>query len=463
MMQPIVVEYGEGLSEGIRSAGNAIGGALMNRAKENKRRKTASILGETLESLPPNPTAIDIQKAMLKASQNKEVDQEYLNDMFTNLMPLYKSSLETNENMNALRTLFPNSQMFGGGQQNETQISNQENTGAVYPQKLTREALMEQQGTPPFMLPQQREMAGIPPTSIQPKETIDQSALPESEQADTPVTKYNIFHPGLGEINRSQIDALLVQKNQGLARLGQSLDKQWNDEYKANSKENAEIRKEYRQQINDYSKPYQEISKLHVNLNKLKEADKLIDTGKVSMDEQKFRTGIIAALEGHDSLLAEMFKTPEQQKLWFLMKDFLAAKDVGGSNPSTKEVLLSMSSKPGMYKGKEANKYMIKQMIKFAETELHKGEQISKLRQSGKSMPFAKFQGQVEDSANQFLQERQSQLDKDMVISAAKNSIKGRKASPGFVWMADSEGVAREIPQKEIKIAQEAGGTLLNE
>ena len=43
-------------------------------------------------------------------------------------------------------------------------------------------------------------------------------------------------------------------------------------EKKQNSKENSDIRKEYRDQIVKYSEPYQDINKLETGVNKLKEA-----------------------------------------------------------------------------------------------------------------------------------------------------------------------------------------------
>lgn len=430
MMQPIVVKD-DSLARGIEQAGSAFGSAMMEMAKDRRQqekyRKSSSALNDVLQSLPENATAIDIQKALATASQNKDVDPNYLNETFKTLMPLYQERIKSNEGMRVLQSIFPNSQMFGEGQSGE------------------------QQGI------QQQENAPLLQNEMGQQEGVQQA----SQKEWNPSVQHTIESPGLGNVSRSQIDALIVSPYSNLQKLGQSLDERWNNQYKANSKENSEIRKEYREQINKYSEPYQDTSKLKTNLNKLKEADKLIDSGKVSVDGNWFRSAVTSILEGHESSFAEMIKTPEQQKLFYLLKDSLKTKDIGGSNPSTKEVIMSLSAMPGQYKGQSANKFIIKNMINQAEADLYKADVISKLRQKTGSISYPKFQTEVDKSVGKFIENKQKEFEKDMVLYEAKDSIKNKPLNAGNVWMVDPEGRARQIPKSEVKQAELAGGTIL--
>lgn len=452
MMQPIVVKS-DSLARGIEQAGGALGQVLMQKAQESRQedkyRKTSSLLDEGLSKLPPNPSAIDIQKMMTNISQQKGVDQQFLNQSFHTLMPLYQERMKSSEGLRYLQQVFPNSQMFGGEQAPIEQAIPQQNQRMMFPS----EGLMS---SPETMQPQYMQT----PSNLEQLPMMQQSQ-PQQQENLSPSAKYDIESPGLGNVNRSQIDALLISPYESMRRLGESLDKRWTEQYKLNSQENADIRKEYRQQINEYSKPYQEVSKLETNLNKLKEAEKLIDSGKVSIDDQWLRNATVGILEGRESPLGEMIKTPEQQKLWFLLKDSLRTKDIGGSNPSTKEVLLSLSSQPGPYKSQAANKYMIRNMVNQAEIELNKANEISKLRERGGPISFAKFQSEIDKASSTFSEAKQKELQKEMTFFEAKESIRGKKASPGTTWMIDPEGIPRQVPTKDIKRAQDAGGTLL--
>jgi hypothetical protein len=170
-------------------------------------------------------------------------------------------------------------------------------------------------------------------------------------------------------------------------------------EIKAKSKEN-------RTEIKEYSKPYEDITKLQSNFNKLKEAQNLIENNRVSVDENWVRGAVAGILEGEDSPLAEFAKTADQQKLWYLLKDALKPKEIGGSNPSTKEVLLSRSALPSIYNKKEANAYIIQNLLDEAEATLFKADKIKNLRAEKPDESAGNFKKSIEDEASKFLEEK---------------------------------------------------------
>lgn len=111
---------------------------------------------------------------------------------------------------------------------------------------------------------------------------------------------------------------------------------------------------------NKFMEKFPDLNKSQTDLNKLYQAKKIIE----EMPDDLMRKLVQAKLEGRGlDQMAQIFKSPEQQKLFYLLRPYLETKEIGGSNPSTKEVLLAMSSLPSGLNTKEANKYIINQMI----------------------------------------------------------------------------------------------------
>ena len=264
---------------------------------------------------------------------------------------------------------------------------------------------------------------------------------------------------------------MLATPDEGVQNIGKSMDQRWNQQFKQDSLEQKEIRKEYRDQIVKYSEPYQDINKIETGVNKLKEAQKLIQSGRVSLDDNWVRNVVNGFLEGHESPLAEVAKTPEQQKLWYLLKDSLKSKDVGGSNPSTKEVLLAKTALPGDMKSQDANEYIIGNMLQNAENELYKGKTIRQERGKAGTPSFIQFQVNVDDKVNKYSQKRQQEYDKSFaeksakkeMVAAAKERIVGKRPEKGMVWVMSPNGDSTKIPKKDLDRAIKAGGVLINE
>ena len=298
---------------------------------------------------------------------------------------------------------------------------------------------------------QSAQEEGAAPTLKEKFQTLPDENAPPSQ-------KYALSTDEYGPISRAQIDGLLISPNESSRKLGESLDKRWSDQYKLDSKENAEIRKEYRNEIRKYSEPYQDVSKLQINVEKLKKAKELIASGKVSVDDNFIRNAVAGILEGHESPIAELVKTPEQQQLWYLLRDSLKPKEIGGSNPSTREVLITMSAQPGPYKGQAANEFIIQNMINQSETELFKANKIRDLRSKNESMPFPKFLEEIDRETTQFMQEQGKTLDELAKYQKARERVQNLPKQSGMMWIMSPDGTPRQIPVKELKKALDAGG-----
>ena len=302
---------------------------------------------------------------------------------------------------------------------------------------------------------QSAQEEGAAPTLKEKFKTLPDENAPPSQ-------KYALSTDEYGPISRAQIDGLLIAPNESARKLGESLDKRWTEQYKLDSKENAEIRKEYRNDIRKYSEPYQDVSKLQINVEKLNKAKELIASGKVSVDDNFIRNAVAGILEGHESPIAELVKTPEQQQLWYLLRDSLKPKEIGGSNPSTREVLITMSAQPGPYKGQAANEFIIQNMINQSETELFKANKIRDLRSKNESMPFPKFLEEIDRETTQFMQEQGKTLDELEKYQKARERVKDlpEKISKkkGMIWVMSPDGKPLQIPIVDLKRVLDAGG-----
>jgi hypothetical protein len=136
--------------------------------------------------------------------------------------------------------------------------------------------------------------------------------------------------------------------------------------------------KENRKEIAQYAEKAGDVADLQSIQRDLTEAKNLIDNG--ALDVSFVRKLATAVLEGKESSLAELIKTPDQQKLFTLFRRSLKPKDIGGSNPSTREVLIAMQAIPTYLTKPEAAKYMADRMLRIANQDLDKSRLIQNLR-----------------------------------------------------------------------------------
>ena len=513
--------------------GEAMKYHALEKRQKDKFRNTNLAIEKELSGLSENPTATELQKAISRAGSSEDIDPTYFHQSLQDLLPMYKESMKLGMTNKLMSNMFPNSQLFGNrnrenfepqqmseisqSPEQQQQIQNQMIQQGISPyqaqqnQQLTpqqqRQQQMQQayalQGIPsPNTIPQQLAENRIPiQNPNQPLQKIQQQQLDQMQQLQQqqlqqqqtqqrplntqqplntpqpsygenipPSEKHTIYSPGIGEVNRGQIDLMLATPDEGVQNIGKSMDQRWNQQFKQDSLEQKEIRKEYRDQIVKYSEPYQDINKIETGVNKLKEAQKLIQSGRVSLDDNWVRNVVNGFLEGHESPLAEVAKTPEQQKLWYILKDSLKSKDVGGSNPSTKEVLLSKTALPGDMKSQDANEYIIGNMLQNQENELFKAKTIRTERGKAGTPSFIQFQANVDDKVNKYSQKRQQEYDKSFAEKSAKKEMVAiasdyasrYRPETGNVWIMTPEGKTVQVPEKNIKKYVADGATLLS-
>lgn len=154
--------------------------------------------------------------------------------------------------------------------------------------------------------------------------------------------------------------------------------------------------KENRAEIKKYSENYEDLSKLQSRLHKIEEAEKIIKNG--NFDAGFIQAATRAALEGqHQSELGQLLASDDQKKVYSLLYEFIQPKEFGGTNPSTREALLSMQRLPSYLSGKAASEYTINQLKKEAERQFKKGKLISSLRKYDPNMDPSQFKDFVEN------------------------------------------------------------------
>lgn len=276
---------------------------------------------------------------------------------------------------------------------------------------------------------------------------------PASDYIDTP---YGKFHP-------RQISRYLNSGNPGLVEQGKLIDKYIQDKEKLEGKEGIEKRKEWRQEISKFAEPYKDLTKLKSSVKKLEKAKELILSGKTSRDGNWIRRATQAILEDANApTKAELLKTPEDQILYSLLYDTLRTKDLGGSNPSTREVLLSLAAKPSPYKGEKANVAVVNDLLRAAIENEAKGQAITEIRDRSGPISFPRFQRELQDRVMPELERYDKQMGKESLIEDAKLAVRNKTLPKGVVWMMAPTGKPIKVPHSQIIDVQSKGGILLN-
>lgn len=217
---------------------------------------------------------------------------------------------------------------------------------------------------------------------------------------------------------------------------------------------------EDREEIRKFQEPYKDISKLQKNRNNLVEAKKILQSPKFGQGFLR-KVGIGLA-EGKDhGDIAKLFKTPEEQQLFHLLRPFLESREVGGTNPSTREVLISMSSLPSLFNDPQANEFIVDSMINDVDRSLDMGTTINKLRQSNPNISFADLAGQVDSQVGERQAARQQEFAQSSMERSAKNTIKSLPIESGKVWMMLPDGTPGKVDRNNVNQAIGDGAILL--
>jgi hypothetical protein len=208
-------------------------------------------------------------------------------------------------------------------------------------------------------------------------------------------------------------------------------------------------------------KPYTNTEELSKNVKDLERVVELIDSGKVSLDDNYMRNFAGALLgDSRYPVLQELLKTPEQQELFSLTRKSLKPKQEGGSNPSTKEVLLSISSIPNPYKGKRANRFIAENLLNEAIIQEEKSKAMKRFAQD-KDLSYEEWLDKVDSFIAPMKEQLDSKLQRKYKIENAKEQIAGKSPRSGKVFVMSPEGVVGEIDRSQLNAALSSEGELL--
>lgn len=417
MSHPIVIQEDLGLIEGINQAGESFSQALNFRNQKNKKKQEGLILEQVLQQAMIDPNT----------GQSRQLNAQ---DYMGILAQASKAGIDP-------AALKPYSTVLSGVLKEQART---QGVGDFFKQ------WQPEQQTP--------YLGNSIPSMEESEKNTTQDPLKASDMVEV---------PGFGRIHPDMISAALKNPREEIRRWGEGAQRALLDQNKSTQKENQEIRKEWRQDIRKYSEPYQDTVKLQSNLSKLKEAQRLIETGKVSLNENWFRNAISAILEDKDSSVSDLIKTKETQQLWYLLRDSLKPKEIGGSNPSTKEVMLAKSSLPGPNKGQAANEYMIQIMVDDAEANLYRAKMILSAEKKAGPISSDDFKKEIEEATSLFLEEKQQDSRNKFKQREAEELVKTRIPRNGCKWVMDPQGIPREVPISQLKRALQNGGKLLND
>lgn len=176
----------------------------------------------------------------------------------------------------------------------------------------------------------------------------------------------------------------------------------------AAAKMQKEERREFRKEINEYAKPYQDISELKKNKDYAEQARDLIYNGDVG--NSFMRKAAIILAEGKTGQwigenLKKLATTADEQKLSALMMKFARPKDIGGSNPSTREVLIALERNPDILNHPDANKFLIDEMLRYSDIDYKKGQLIAGLKKYDPYMNSDVFKDLVESKISKYQEE----------------------------------------------------------
>lgn len=262
--------------------------------------------------------------------------------------------------------------------------------------------------------------------------------------------------------NQDDILRILGDSDPGIREIGKALDKQLKNEQSNYLQEQAKKREGYRKDIKEHAEPYKNITDLQNKVNRLDQVQQIIDTEPASFNENFWRTTARALLEDMgSSTFATLFKNDAQRKVYSLLRTSFNTKEIGGSNPSTREVLMTMETLPSGFKSKISNEYITKLLKNEAEITLEQAKIISEIRDNDQT--FSEYQNAIQQRIAPFQEKKQQELARLSEIQVAKAQLKNLHIKKGHSAVLAPDGTIKQIPRKEVArvTSPEAGGVLL--
>ena len=214
-------------------------------------------------------------------------------------------------------------------------------------------------------------------------------------------------------------------------------------ELKSEAKIQADELNYNKNKINDFTKNYSNFQELQDNERAAIQAKDLIYNKDINPGFMK--KAMIGLTEGIGfPEFKKLFTTPDEQKLAALIMKFARPKDIGGSNPSTREVLLALERYPDILNSPEANKFLIDELVRRTQMDVSKSKLMSYLKKYDPSMDPTIFEDLVNTKMSEYGNKIPGLFDFEMKSEA--------RPSSQVVDVIGPDGQEYEIDESEVSL-----------
>ena len=439
-----------GLGAGIESFGGSLGQVLQQRAQQQKVANTGTLFQQAVqEAQQAGPIGAQEFSTILSTVLSQGGDPATLKMFSETYAPQIKSASYAQATKNRRERYQP---VKKDTQQTDVVAEDVRQEG---PFGEVQDASLVEQTQQPELSPIEQARAYEPTEFEENQSTIETPSgiLRTADFVDTPFGKY---HP-------NEVQEMLNSDDPGARKEADLIYKSISDQEKLKGKEAAEIRKEWRKDIKEYNKPFDNVPKTKSSIRQLERAKELIASGKVSLDDNWMRNAVTAAIDDRGlHQVSELAKTSEQRELYSIIYNFLNSKGLGGSNPSTREVMLSLAAKPSGLKGEAENLNILDELLKEQHTNLARGEIANELLNKQGPISFSRYKMEMNQRVEERMDNVHQKLNEDTLLTDARRAIRRTPPKKGHTWMISPDGGLAQIPNVEIKRAENSGGRRIN-
>ena len=459
MLIPDQSGVAQGINQGSSALASALQQAMAYRIQESQRKNLASqfgpdtVMGKILRQQGGYTAAKDLGAFLAPAIKMDEANRysQNIDDQYT---PVKSTQ----------------------GQQVATQGQEQPQgvlEGVVGTQQQPQiQGMIQGQGQPQIGQAQPQEPQKTPIQAVKAAEAqskqLDDATIEDSDYVTTKsgdiLKKSDFIQTPIGPIHPEHLNKLAnspIQSDRDKAKI-------YNDhivkQESTKLKEGAQVRQEWRKEIESEHKDVRNIDKSYSDIKRLESVKNMVKNSKnVNLDDNWVKNIFVAiASDSSKDNIANLFRTDEEKIMSGIIYDFLRPKELGGSNPSTKEVLLSKAAKASSLSGKKANISLLNDMLMQAHSNYEKGKIIAnKTNNLGITSP-GKFRLEVHEKLTPIMEKIRNEFKFEENIEVAKQAVKGRNPGMGKKFMVDKKGNTYKVPERDIKKRQAEKWVLLN-